>query len=104
MTLEGGMAPDMRSDEKISRWPAVRVRLALARQPNDHAVVDSRRNFYLQRVRKKSIAGPLTGHTGKFDDLPPSLTAFTRGQRHKPYVFSGLHILLLPASAAFWTG
>lgn len=42
VTLERRMAPDMRTDEKIAWWPAVGVRLTLARQPNEHAVVDSR--------------------------------------------------------------
>lgn len=36
MTFERGMAPNMRTDEKIPRWPAICIRLALLLVP-DHA-------------------------------------------------------------------
>ncbi len=44
MTLEGGMAPDMRTDEKIAGGPP--FAFALAKQPYEHTAVDSWRNFH----------------------------------------------------------
>jgi hypothetical protein len=104
VALEAGMASDMWMNQKIPWWAAIRVRFSLARQTNDHAVIDSRRNLHFQSVREKSIATPLTDRTGRLHDLPSPLTTRAGRHRHEPHVFPHLHVLLLSGPSTIRTG
>ena len=104
MPIEGGMGPQVRTNQQISRRTAIGVRLSLFREPDHHPVIHPGRNLYLQSMGHKLIAITLARRAGGLDELASPVAAGARRQRDHVHALAGFGMLSLPGSSTVGTG
>src|SRR5690606_8298144 len=68
VALKEAVRPDRQEDVEVARRRAAHPGLAFAGQANPGAVLDSRRNVYLQGLLAMNATGPAAAFAGRLDD------------------------------------
>ena len=88
-------------DQEVTGWTTCCLGFALPGQPDDHAVINSRRDVNLERVRSKEVAGAMTGLTRRLNPMAKPLAFVAGGEGDHPHSLSRFDLLFLPGPFAF---
>src|SRR6516165_570069 len=92
---------DEHAHEQIARVSSRRRGFPPAGEPEQHTIIDARRNLHFDLVRQKLIAGAVAGETGRFDDRSTAETARAGSNGDELHAFFTFDLLLLSAALTF---